>query len=303
MSATLIPLISPSGAPWQLPLPGTLSPLSAFDVSNPSSLATPPLSGGNYAMVQDNTYQITASMAASLGFAAYFQGKATASAQYFLSEYLHYNTVPLPSGFDPEGVTQNLYVGYGYRIVLAFCSAQATASSSISQFSAQVEVNGAALYANFQSLGFNPGSTLDLDASAIANTFTAGSTFNVDSYVKFQSAVTQFTTDLSDAKNSGSISPVLVGADVNQSAMAQLCNLDYPASVAYALEQITKNKTADAAASAIAQMKIPPTTPPITLDPGTVYAIYALVLGTSDTSTAPNKAQSGLANSIRNIGS
>jgi len=303
MSPTLLPLINVGGAPWQLPLPANLSPLAGFEVSNPTDLVIPPVGSGSYASVQNNTYDISASMAASLGFAAYFQSKVTASAQYYMSEYLHYNTVPLPSGFDPNGIVQNLYVGYGYRVVLAFCSAAATASSSISQFSAQVEINGAALYAQFLSLGFDPGSALDDDGAAIANTFSTGSTFNVDSYVKFQAAVSKFTTDVGDAKNAGSISPVLIGADVNQNTIAQLCNLDYPASVAFALEQISKSQTAANAVAAIAQMKLPPTSPSMALDPNVVNAVYALVLGTNQTNVQPSKLQSGLANSIRNIGS
>ncbi|HEX2888641.1 hypothetical protein [Vineibacter terrae] len=305
MSVSLLPLLSPSQAPWQLPMPAELSPLSSYGVRNPTGLVFPPPSGGNYQNQQINVYSLNASLAASLGYSTYFQAKASATLQFFVYEYIYYSALPMTdqSQFDPNGVVANLYGGYGFRIVLAFASASASASSSISEFAANVEVNGAALYANVSSLGFNEGSALAADIASIGDTFTAGSQFNVDAYASYKLALTKFIDDIADTGNASNISPVLVGADVNQAVIESMCGYDYPASVAYALWNINHGHTADDAVKAITTQKLPTSVPAIALNASVIYAIYAQVLSSSSTSLVPTSDQKDFAHQLVTLSS
>lgn len=305
MTVSLIPVLTPSQAPWQLPMPGTLSPLSSYGVSNPSDLTLPVVGPGAYQSLQGNVYSFNAALAASLGYGSDFQIKTGDTAQYFLYEYIYYNTVAMTgqSSFDPNSVIANLYAGYGFRIVLAFVTASASASSTFSQFAAEVTVNGAALYSDFQDLGFNQGSTLAKDVANIATLFSSGSQFNVDTYAKFQVAMSQFVSDIASAKEATDISPVLIGVDVNQASISAMCSLNYPASAAYALNAIGQGANAAAAVQGIAKQTVQPWIPPITIDPSIVYAIYAEVLQSADTTLAPSSAQKTFAQKTVKLGS
>lgn len=300
MASNLIPTLS-VGAPWQIPLPASLSPLARFGISNPSDLSVPTVSGSNYSSTQTNTYAISTALATSLGFANYFQAKVQASAQYFLCENIHFQPIPLPaSSYDPNGVIQNLYAGYGYRIVIAFASGSATASTNLSDFAAQVQINAAAFYALASMLGFQAGSVLDQDVTSINNIFTAGSGFDVEAYATYQTALKQFNTDITASANVSCIAPTLVGADVNETALATLCGLDFPSSVAYALNEIAKGNTLAQATQGIATQKLPPVgpdCPAISIDSGTVAAIYNMVQ-----QSAPSSNLKGFASALKSIG-
>jgi hypothetical protein len=301
MASNLIPTLS-VGAPWQLPLPSSLSPLAQFGVSNPTSLTVPAVGGSNYNATQGNTYAISTALATSMGLASYFQAKVQASAQYFLCENIHFQPIPLPAGsYDPNGIVQNLYAGYGYRIVIAFASASVTASTNLSDFAAQVQLNGAAFYALAISLGFQAGSVLDQDVTAINDIFTAGSGFDVDAYAMYQVALKQLNTDITASANVGSIVPTLVGADVSEAAITALCGLDFPSSVAYALNELAKGSTLTQATQNIATQKLPPANPDypaITIDSNTVAAVYNVVQQWSPTSNLK-----GFASALKSIGS
>ncbi len=305
MAISLLPLLSPGQAPWQLPISADLSSLSSYGVRNPTTLAFPPASGGNYPSQQIKVYSLNASLAASMGYSTYFQSKASVSFQYFLYENIYYSNLSIvnQSQFDPNGILVNLYAGYGFRIVLAFASASLSASSSISQFAAEVQVNGAGLYASMSSLGFNAGSALSDDVAAIGDIFTAGSQFNVEDYASYKLALQKFNDDIASSGNATAISPVLIGADVNQTAIESMCGFDYPASVAYALWSIDHGHTAEAAVQAMSKQEPPSATPSITLDASVVYGVYAQILASSDTSLAPTSEQKSFAHKLATFGS
>jgi hypothetical protein len=105
MTSSLIPTLN-GAAPWQIPLPSDLSPLSKFGVCNPTSLSLPAAGGANYNQSWSLTYNISTAVAASLGFAAYFQGKVAANVQYFLAENIHYMPVALPAGFGAWSISR-----------------------------------------------------------------------------------------------------------------------------------------------------------------------------------------------------
>lgn len=299
---TFIPTINQADAPWQIPLSNSFSPLASIPVQFPPADTFAPTSYDTklYNTTHANFYEVTASVAASLGYGSYFKGNISANASLFISEVITYANVSVPSGtktsWDPNSGVLNYYAGFGFRAFLLFGNMTASASATMSSIAASADASIQAFTAYVDTIGFAGSSQLAADVTAIESLLTSSGTFNVDVFGQYQAAVGKLIADQSNPDNASSIAPGWVGVDLNGASLQNYTYYNYPASVIYALRQINDSHTLSEAINGIGQVgNIPTAVPPITLDPQVIAQIYNIYCGSGNTDSPPSSAAAALA--------
>ena len=290
-------------APWNVPC--TSAP--PLGIPNPS---LPAIQVGDCTNIVSEATQISASLAASLGFTVGNED-AKLNYSYWTNEFIWFQEVPPPSSGWPEGV-EEVFAGFGFRMLIQYGSASSTTALNLSEVAANIQLDSGAFSAQFQHIGV-PSTSKNL-APLLANMekeLSPTSTFNVATFTNYMIALQALLEAYPQYPDE--ITPGLVGMSVVEYYL-DVISWDAGAplvlasgSSIYALWKIAYGYNLQHALDHGKKETIP--APPLTgtasqaVDLGTIQSVYESIMGVGvNPNTDPNSEQISYAKSLLSFG-